>query len=85
MCVHMFVFLCVYVVKGFLGPRSLAVEKHHGTFGGLSTRPIFEPAESIEPFTEDICTCTGHFLHYTEFQKAHRAFKTHLLAPQTRG
>ena len=43
---HVCSYVCVFVCicgEGFRGPRSLAVEKHHGTFGGYH-RPIFEPA-----------------------------------------
>lgn len=77
---HVCSYVCVFVCicgEGFLGPRSLAVEKHHGTFGGYH-RPIFEPAESIEPFSQKISVHVQDVLNCTEFQKAHRAFKTHL-------
>lgn len=79
-CTHVCSYVCVFVCvrgEGFLGPRSLPVEKHHRTFGGYH-RPIFESAESIEPFSQKIPVRVQDILHCTEFQRVHRVFKTHL-------
>lgn len=78
LCAHVCSYVCVFVCicgESFaLGPRFLAVEKHHGTFGGYH-RPIFEPAESIELFQKRDIPHVQDVLNCTEFQKAHRAFK----------
>ena len=80
LCAHVCSYVCVFVCicgKGFLGLCSLPVEKHHGNFGGYH-RPSFESAESIEPFSQKIAVHAQDILHCTEFQRAHRVFKTHL-------